>query len=88
MKLITLLSTEICDWSPLTSSLIPDPDPYYGSIINWLEETGLDQLSINLMHTHTGEPFISFAIWDNKAVGKLKEYIRKYADEIRPADSA
>jgi len=44
-------------------------------IIQFLKDTGLSELRINMMRTHTGEPFISFSMSDNEAVKKLSKFI-------------
>ena len=46
-----------------------------GDLQWFLRDVGLSELRINMMKTHSGEPFISFSLSDNEAVGKLSRFI-------------
>lgn len=52
-----------------------------GDVIEFLEESGLGEMRVNLMRTYDGQPFISFSISDNEAVKKLTKMIAETLGE-------
>jgi len=61
-----------------------DPEIGFKGVLDFLDRTGLGELSLVLLRTHLGEPFLTFAIWENDAVQKCMEYIEAYHEAEHP----